>query len=279
MNRIGIIYNFRAKSNRELAQALQAKLNGMCSCWVAPTNQEARCLEAAPGSDVIISIGGDGTILRVAHVAVPLGIPILGVNTGRVGFIAEIQGSEALEKVPEYLSSEGRIEERATLDVEVVPAEGNRGHSAHYTALNDVVVGRAAVAKVAQIQARVDGVPITAYRADAVILATATGSTGYALASGGPVLYPESKELILVPVSAHLSLSSPVIIPPDAMVELKLLSEFQGIASVDGQRDHPLRTGDLVRARRSERVARFLRSEPAAAFFATLARRLHRAPE
>lgn len=276
---IGIIYNFRNSANQDLARALQVKLSGTYSCWIAATNEEARTGEAAPHSDVVVSIGGDGTILRVAHVTVPHGIPILGVNTGRVGFIAEVSGSEAMEKVPHYLAAGGRIEERSTLDVEVIPKQEGPERGAHYTALNDVVVGGAAVAKVAQVEARVDGVLITTYRSDAVILATATGSTGYSLASGGPVLYPESTQMIVVPVSAHLSFSNPVIIPPDSVVELRLLSELQGLASIDGQRDHPLETGDLVRTRRSNLVARFIRAEPASAFFGNLTRRLHRAPE
>ena len=274
MQKIGIIHNFTNGATKELAHALRDKLSPDYSCWVLPTSEEAQALEVASGTDVIISVGGDGTMLRVARAAVPQRIPILGVNMGRVGFMTEIQGSEALEKVPEYLQAECRIEERSMLEVEIIPGGQGKGAAGHYLALNDVLLARGALPRVCQIEARVDGSVVTEYRADGVVLATATGSTSYALASGGPVMYPESKDMILVPVSAHLSFSSPLVIGPESVVELCLLSENQGVASVDGQIDHPLHRGDVVRARRSDKVMRFLRAAPASAFYATLTQRL-----
>ncbi len=274
MQKIGIIHNFTNGATKELAHALMDKLASDYSCWVLPTSEVAQALEVASGTDVIVSVGGDGTMLRVARAAVPQGIPILGVNMGRVGFMTEIQGSEALEKVPEYLQAECRIEERSMLEIEIIPEGQGRGAAGHYLALNDVLVARGALPRVCQIEARVDGAVVTEYRSDGVILATATGSTSYALASGGPVMYPESKDMILVPVSAHLSFSSPLVIGPESVVELCLLSENQGVVSVDGQIDHPLHRGDMVRARRSDEVMRFLRAAPASAFYATLTQRL-----
>ncbi len=278
LNRVGIVYNFKSRPARDLAHALHAKLSPDHTCWVLATNKEARGREAASSSDLIIAVGGDGTVLRAARIAVPSGVPILGVNMGRVGFMSEVQGAEALEKVPAYLKSEERIEERAMLDVEAMPADGNRTRSATFLALNDAVLARGGVVRVVEVEARVNGTLVTRYRADGVIVATATGSTGYALASGGPILYPESRQLVLVPVSAHLSLSSPVLVPPDGAVELRLISESQALLSIDGQTDHPVKTGDVMTVKRSDKVTRLLRAAPPSSFYASLPSRLHRPP-
>ena len=275
LRKIGLIYNDKDRSWKALAQALKEKLAGAYDCWVLPSAEEGEAREVAPGTQVIISIGGDGTVLRVARIAVLLEIPILGVNMGRVGFMTEINGADALEKVPQYLASEGRVEERAMLDVELLPAEAAEGATSQLRALNEVAVVRGSVPRVCDIEARIDGALLTTYRADGVILATATGSTSYALASGGPVVHPQSTDFLLVPVSAHLSFSSPLVISPDSVVELRLISEYPGLVSVDGQLDQPLQRGDTVRARRSERVARFLRASPPSAFYATLTERLN----
>ena len=274
MRKIGLIYNFKTQATKDLAYAVKERLARAYDCWALPSAEEGKAREIAPGTEVIVSIGGDGTVLRVARIAVPLEIPILGVNMGRVGFMTEIKGAEALEKIPQYLGSEGRIEKRTMLDVEVLPASGKKEATAEFRALNDVVVVRGEIPRVCDIEARIDGSLLTTYRADGVILATATGSTSYALASGGPVVHPQSADFLLVPVSAHLSFASPVVIAPDCVVELRLLSDHPGLVSVDGQLDQPLQKGDTVRARRSEHVARFLRASPPSAFYATLTERL-----
>ena len=279
MHRIGILYKLPLKPAEELAHALQDTLTSRkYDSWLCPAEDEDRAADLASGSDLIITVGGDGTILRAAQVAVPLAIPILGVNMGRLGFMTEMRGSQALEKVPKYLTTEGWIEERAMLEVEFIPREGTIATESFFPALNDVVVGRGAAARVAQIQVHIDGVELTTYRADAVIVSTATGSTGYAFASGGPILYPESRELLLVPVAAHVSLDSPLVLHPDAMLELRVRSEHQGMLSVDGQVDYPLKAGNVVRTRRSSQVTRFLRAKPPSHFYATLTQRLSGAP-
>ena len=280
MSKIGIAYNSRTRASKDMAQALREKLTSLShECWVCPAQREAEAQEMASGTEVIISVGGDGTILRVARIAVPLGIPMLGVNMGRVGFMTEVDVSEAMEKVPEYLVSESRVEERTMLDVEVI-SSGSGGGTANFRALNDFVVARGASPRVCHIETFINGSLLTGYQADGAIVATATGSTSYALASGGPVMHPESKDLLLVPISPHLSFSSPLVIDSQSVVELRFLSQEPGVVSVDGQIDRPVRIGDVVRARRSDMVARFLRAAPPSAFYKTLTQRLRRtAPE
>jgi len=178
--------------------------------------------------------------------------------------------------VPKYLTSEGRVEERSTLDVELFEFEDAKTPSAQGRALNDAVVTRGAMPRVCHIEARIDGAPLTTYQADAAIVATATGSTSYALASGGPIVYPESRDMLLVPVSPHLSFGTPVIVDPDRVIELRLFSDPEGILTIDGQIDYPFRKGQVARIRRGAKVVKFLRGGPPSGFYANLTNRLRR---
>ncbi|MCL5046260.1 MAG: hypothetical protein M1598_05650 [Actinobacteria bacterium] len=143
-----------------------------------------------------------------------------------------------------------------------------------YEALNDVVVGRGARARLVQVEARVDGERLAIYRADAVIAASATGSTGYALAAGGPVLPPESEEMVLIAAAPHLSMSYPLVLSAEAEVELAVQGGLEPMLSVDGQLDFPLSAGDVVRVKRSPYRAQFLRLNPPGHFWATLGQQL-----
>jgi len=273
LKHIGIFYNFKTPAARDLANALRDRLTGLQKeVWLCASNREAKGCEMAPGTEVIISIGGDGTILRASRIAVPFDVPILGVNKGRVGFMTEIDGSEALEKVPRFLDSEHRIEERAMLEADLVPNHGAapiRG----LAALNDMVLARGAAVRVARIEVRVNGSLVASYRVDGIVVATATGSTGYALACGGPIMPPESRDLILTPVSAHLSLSNPIMVPHDGSIELRLVSDLPGRVSIDGQTEYAVGKGAVLTARRSPKVVRFLRAGNST-FYATLKERL-----
>ena len=154
----------------------------MCSAW-----EEEKAKPQVAGSDLILSIGGDGTILRAARAVVPHAVPIVGINLGHLGFMTELKATEALDKLPRLLGGEGWIEERTMLEAETV-SDGKTFH-----VLNDVVVGRGSSARVVNIETRIDGEVLTTYRADGVIVATATGSTSYLLAAGGPILYPQAR--------------------------------------------------------------------------------------
>ena len=276
VKRVGIIYNFRSAVSVTMAQALHTRLSANWDTWLCPTDDagEKLALQEVHDTDVIVTVGGDGTILKTFRMIYPLAIPLLGVNTGRVGFMTEIDSSVALSQVPRYLGKELRLERRATITGEIIPAPGSGRQPFVLHALNDIVVGRREVARVAHVETSVDRGFITTYRADAVIVSTATGSTGYAFACGGPIMYPESQELLLVPVSPHLSMSNPLLVSPSGVVELRLISQYPGLASADGQVDHELETGDVVRISRGEAMVLFLRDAPPSAFYATLTQRL-----
>ena len=276
VKRVGVIYNFRSESSIAMAHALHARLSRNWDAWLCPTDEdgEKRVVHEVHGTEVIVTVGGDGTILKAFRMIYPWTVPILGVNTGRVGFMTEVDAAVALTQVPRYLTLDLRRERRATITGEIIPAPGSRRPPILFHALNDIVVGRREVARVAHVETRVDGGLVTTYRADAVIVSTATGSTGYALACGGPIMYPESQELLLVPVSPHLSLSNPLLVQPDGVVEMRLVSQYPGLASADGQVDHELEMGDTVRISRGEATVVFLRDSTPSAFYASLTQRL-----
>lgn len=159
------------------------------------------------------------------------------------------------------------------LQVDVHSVSG-AGGSGPFDALNDVVVSRGSSSRLIYVEAKVDNEPLTTYKADGVIVATATGSTGYSLSAGGPILHPEAKEMLLTPVLAHLTLATPLVLPPWAAVELKIDTGHQATASIDGQIDLVLLSGDSVTVQRSPHVTRFLRAQPLNYFYSTLTQRL-----
>ena len=269
-NLIGLVHNALVPETGRAAETLADSV-GRDSCWIA----SASALADVDLSDtsVIITAGGDGTILRAVRAAAPHSIPILGVNLGRVGFMTELSADEAAEKIPAYLDGSHRVEERVMLRATVEPAEGEV-KAATIDALNDVVVSRGAVPRLLDIDVRVDGVRLITYRADGVIIATATGSTGYALSAGGPIIYPEAKDILVQPLAAHMSLQSGIVVPGESEIRLSVHASSESVLTIDGHTDTELTEGDVVRVARSPYVARFLRADPPAASYSSLTRKL-----
>lgn len=277
--KIGIIYNAREPDARAMCSTLIGHLGLSERCWTCSSSDVGPDIPEAKGTDLIVTIGGDGTIIRAASVSVPHSIPMLGINMGRLGFMTELEAEEAMEMVPRYLEGMARVEERCMLQVTALPAPRGDGAEASgdmgsYHALNDAVVGRGAVSRLVKIGAFIDGVQLTDFRADAVIVATATGSTGYNLSVGGPILSPEAGEIILKAVAPHVGMAPALVLSSTSVVELVVDTDYQTILSVDGYVDVDLAPGDGVRVQMSPRKARFLRAYPPGHFYATLTRRL-----
>ena len=273
---IGIVYNANAVRAEEVASTLEAKLRMDRAVWVRPMPEMESEPDCVAGTGAIVTVGGDGTILRVVRLVAPLGIPVMGVNLGRVGFMTEFEEDEALEGVPKLLEGSGWVEERAMLQVEILPPDRAAGWEAPglYHALNDVVVGRAVVSRLVRVRAVVDGALLATYRSDALIVSTATGSTGYNLAAGGPILPPASQEIIIKPVASHLSLDAAVVVPGSSNIDLITESRTKCMVNVDGHTDLNLAPDAVVRLKKSPHVARFLRVRPASHYYATLIQRL-----
>ena len=229
-----------------------------------------------PPPSVIITVGGDGTILKAARLAAPSGVPLLGVNMGRLGFLTEVEALDALELVPRYLGEEGFawLEHRHMLQA-ALSGQG-RAEPAVFHALNEVVVGRGTAERLSRVHVDIDGVHLTTYAADSVIVATATGSTAYSLSAGGPILHPESQDMVLTAVAPHGDLSAPLVIHPDSIVTLTVESEGPSAVGADGAVNLPLEHGECVTVSRGPHAADFLRSGPRTNFYETLVYRLRR---
>jgi NAD+ kinase len=219
------------------------------------------------GTDLVLTVGGDGTILRAIQVVIPGMTPITGINQGKLGFLTELDNGEAMKKLPALLSGKGWLDERTMLQVEL-NSPGKEIQVFH--ALNDIVMARGGIAKLIKIDVNIDGQTLSVYKADAVIVATATGSTGYALAARGPIMYPQSKDILLVPVAPHLSPSYPLIISEKSVVILRLNTYHEATLSIDGHINLTLIDGDAVTIRRSPYITRFRRIRPEDSFFGSL---------
>ncbi len=280
MNKIGCCYH--PKLPEELGRRVAEELLAVArrhvdETWLASAWDEDAAREHVPGTDLLLCVGGDGTVLRAARAVVPHPTLLLGVNMGRVGFLTELDAAAALERLPEIIAGAGRVEERAMLHAEIVRASGGDGGEtpARHDALNDVVVGRVTLGRTVQVSVSVDGARMADFRADGVIVATATGSTAYSLSVGGPVLPPESREILLTPLAPHLAPRNPVVLPPSTVIELQLGSGQQATFSVDGERELDLSSGETLRVQVGPHRARFLRLNPQTQFYERLARRLN----
>lgn len=278
MKKIGCVYHPKLPDEvgRRVAEELAAiaKRNGM-ETWAASAWDEAATAEQMHDTDLLLCVGGDGTVLRCARSTVPHPTLLLGVNMGRLGFLTELDAATAKERLPEIIGGAGYVEERAMLHAEVVRhADNDADTPARHDALNDVVIGRATLGRTVQVTVRIDAVVMAELRADGVIVATATGSTAYSLSAGGPILPPESSDILFTPLAPHLASRNSVVLPQSAVIEVQLAPRQQATFSVDGERDLDLAAGETVRVSLGPHKARFLRLRPRADFYKRLARRL-----
>ncbi|HZS94153.1 MAG TPA: NAD(+)/NADH kinase [Chloroflexota bacterium] len=220
--------------------------------------------------ELAVVLGGDGSIIHVARLLAPCETPLIGVNLGRVGFLAELTPDRLRECIADLVHGSYWIEERTMLDV-----EWRFDNTAQrFLALNEVVVGRGLVPRAVQVETTLDGDTFITYTADAVLAATATGSTAYSLAAGGPILHPESREILLTPVAPHLHIGRSIVVPGTSEIVLTVAGDRPAIMSVDGTDEHPMEPGQSVQACRSDTVARFARMGPRTYFYQAIAARL-----
>jgi NAD+ kinase len=205
--------------------------------------------------DLLIALGGDGTMLRAGHLCAPCHVPILGINMGRLGFLIQIERDEWREMFERLFKGEGWIEERLMLYAEHIRGGESLGH---WQALNEVVVGRGLALRAVRLEATLDGRPLATFVCDGLIASTPTGSTAYALAAGGPILPPDLRNILLVPIAPHLSVDRAVVLAEGSSVRISVRSE-NSVVSVDGQSPIALEEGDHVDVRAAEYGAHFVR--------------------
>ncbi|WP_432535870.1 NAD kinase [Kineococcus arenarius] len=213
---------------------------------------------AVEGAEMVIVLGGDGTILRAAELVRGTGATLLGVNLGHVGFLAEAEREEVVGTVSRVVAGDYRVEERMTLDVEIV-LDGEV--VARSWAVNEVSVEKGNRERMIEVVVDVDGRPLSTFAGDGLIAATPTGSTAYAFSAGGPVVWPEVEALLVVPISAHALFARPLVIAPTSCVGVEVLPSLDdgGVVWCDGRRTFTAPAGARVEVRRSPRRVRLAR--------------------
>lgn len=268
---IGILHHPHKPESLPLARKIAAWLDERrVETWLSSTWDEAEVHNRTAKSDLIVVLGGDGSILRAARFAVPHQAPIMGVNMGRVGFLSEstIEGWD--EVLCAFLEEKFWIERRLMLRADLVRGEGVQKS---FSALNDVVIG-GPHARVVRLDLIVDGQPITTYTADSLIAATPTGSTAYSMAAGGPLLPPELRNIVLMPVAPYLSLDRALVLHEEVIARIRIRTHHEAILTVDGQDVVPLLDDDQIVIRKHRHEARFIRVGQRGYFYSRLMKRL-----
>ncbi|HET9982006.1 MAG TPA: NAD(+)/NADH kinase [Longimicrobiales bacterium] len=278
VRRVGVIGQSRYGDLAATLQALGrfAASHGLDLC-VEPRLEAmlAGTCEFRPGEmDLLLTLGGDGTLLRGARLVAPFHTPVLGVNLGYLGFLTSISPAELEGSLERVLTGQYWLDVRMTLEARVEGAGRDAG--APYVALNDAVLHKGGFARAIRLAVRVgpDGEEVGAYSADGIILATPTGSTAYSLSAGGAIIEPSVPCILATPISPHTLAVRPVVFPADVIITVDVLSPSEElILTIDGQEGEALRPGDRLVARRGEPTVPLVRF-PGQSFFATLRRKL-----
>lgn len=254
--KFGIIYHPLNSEAILLSQKLAEGLSRRGGeVWTNSAWEPSKLKSLLPGTELVITAGGDGTILRAAQAIMPQGIPLLGINLGKLGFLTEINTDEVEGRLDDIINIKGWLDERATLAVSLL----NQDKEEHFFALNDAVVSRGAIARIIELSVRINGQFLTTYKADGVIAATATGSTGYSLAAGGPILYPSSSDILLTPIAPHLSPPYTLVLSEKSSIEITVGTNHQAVMNIDGCINRSLSDGATVRVRKGDSKVTFLR--------------------
>lgn len=280
MKRIGIV----AKTDREEARAMVPRLLDWCAerhlapvleketAGLVPGRATASVAkpELAGQVDVLLVLGGDGTLLSMARLVGDLNVPILGVNLGGLGFLTALTVEELFPALEALLRGELAVEERMMLTARVT-RQGER--LSEYVALNDVVITKSAMSRIINLDVSVEGQFATAYRADGLIVSTPTGSTAYCLSAGGPIVFPTMDAVVLTPICSHTLTNRPIVLPARLPIDVTLQSDQDVMLTLDGQVGFHLKRGDRVEIRQAAARIRLLR-DPQKHFFSVLRTKL-----
>jgi len=238
--RIGIVHKVTSGGATETAKLVRSFLQHR---GVAVADDEA---DAARTADLLVVLGGDGTLIHAARLLAGRPVPILGVNMGSLGFLTEVPQSELYAALEQVLAGKATVSERVKLRVNLF-----RGASTEpeldAQVLNDAVIGKGALAKMAELDLRCSGQWVATYKADGIIVATPTGSTAYSLGANGPIVYPTMKGLVITPICPHTLTQRPIVLPDDKEAEVLLVNESKVYLTLDGQKGLQMERGDRVR--------------------------------
>jgi len=212
-------------------------------------------------ADLVVVLGGDGTLLGVARLTASRGTPILGVNLGGLGFLTEVTVEEALPALDRVLKGDYEVDRRITLEVIVQQTTRDLRRMERFVAVNDAVLNRGPLGRMLQLEVVANGEPFCTYRADGLIIATPTGSTAYALSAGGPIVFPTLNAVVLAPICPHTLSNRPVVLPDSFEIEIRVrVSDHDATLTVDGQESSMVGAEDAIRVKRGSHGVSLVRS-------------------
>jgi NAD+ kinase len=278
IRRIGFAYN----PTSDAAIDLRERAAGWCAVrsiehWALTAADLEGLLGELPTTDVLVVLGGDGTFLRAARAVVETGTPLLGINVGKVGFLSKTE-TDGLDRVlGQVMKGDYRVEDRMALEGRILRG-GRDGAGERHLALNDIVVARGALARVCRLDVSIDASHLATFVADGLVVASPTGSTGYSFSAGGPIVAPESRNLIVTPIAGYLSAIRSIVVEPTRVVRCRVQDAHEALVSVDGREDVAIEVGDIVEVRAIEAPVRFVEPEGSVPFWDLVRRKVELLP-
>lgn len=267
MKRLGFAYN----PTQDSALELRERAIGWCQvrridAWAVPASETDENTERLAHTDAVVVLGGDGTFLHAARAAATADIPILGINSGKVGFLSKAEQNDLEDVLGILVDGDYEFEPRMMLDATVIDGSGARSPRS-YMALNEAAVVRGASPRVVRGEVKVGGSHVATYICDGIVVASPTGSTGYSFSAGGPVLDPTSRNLVVTPIAAYLSALRSSVVGAHHTVRVTVEAAHDCLVSIDGREDIPLAVGDAVEVRAREAPIRFIQPRGAVPFW------------
>jgi NAD+ kinase len=288
IQRIGFAYN----PTIDAAVELSARASGWCRMngigdWEAQAGDYEALRRELPTTDALVVLGGDGTFLRAARIVAEIDVPLVGINLGKVGFLSKAEAGDLIRVLERIVAGDYEIDERMMIEGRILrggaptsdPADHTNGDDGdRHLALNDIVVARGALARVCRLDVSIDDTHLATFVADGLVVASPTGSTGYSFSAGGPILDPESRNLIVTPIAAYLSAFRSVVVSPEQVVRCRVVDAHEALVSVDGREDLPIAVGDVVEVRALDRPIRLLEPRGSLSFWDLLRHKVELLP-
>lgn len=257
VGRIGFAFN----PTNDAAVELRDRAEGWCEAagldhWSAPAGDGATLHRELAATDVLVVLGGDGTFLRAAQAVALVDVPLLGVNLGKMGFLSKAEAHQLEPVLVQLVDGDFTVGERMALTGAIL--RGGLPSEETFTALNDIVIARGSLARVVRLDVEIDASHLATFVSDGLVVASPTGSTGYSFSAGGPVLDPQSRNLVVTPIAGYLSALRSIVVSPKQVVRCRVVDAFEALVSIDGREDRRLQVGDVVEVRALERPIRFV---------------------
>jgi len=278
MTRLGLAFNPTSPAALLLRdRAVQWCAEQGVPAWTAPSGEVETLVAKLPTTDALVVLGGDGTFLRAARAVAAVDVPILGINSGTVGFLSKSEPEDLSQVLAALIAGDYTLEPRMTIEARLLP-EGLGETAESHVALNEAAVVRGSQARVVRLEVSIDGSHLATYICDGLVVATPTGSTGYSFSAGGPILDPTSRNLVVTTIAAYLSAIRSIVVSPDHRVLIRVIEAYDSLVSIDGREDFALKVGDAVEILARERPIRFVQPRGAPPFWELLRRKAELLP-